>query len=85
MAVVQTAVYNWRLSLVVRREALLTELRRLEWRREELLVDRALLLSPDRLSALADSLGMEPLPLERFTLVDPGAGTGGETGVCMEQ
>lgn len=85
LIVAEVGIYNWRLALAMRCKALGDHLRELEWRRDELLVDRAALLCPERLEQLGDSLGLAPVELTRFAVMDlsPLAGEG-EPVVCME-
>lgn len=86
LAVVQVGIYNWRLALSMRHKDLTDRLRELEWRRDELLVDRATLTSPGRLGELGESLGLGPLPLERFRVVDlKPLPEGGEVVACVER
>lgn len=85
LIILEVGIYNWRLALAMRCKALGDTLRELEWRRDELLVDRAALLCPGRLEAIGDSLGLAPLELTRFAVVDLSpAVDGGESYVCME-
>lgn len=86
LVVLEAGVYNWRLLLSMRHKNL-TEIRRqLRWRRDELLFERALLLSPERLEDIGADLGMAPIPLEHFSIVELEPDTeGDELFVCMEQ
>lgn len=86
LVVLEAGIYNWRLLLSMRHKNL-TEIRRqLRWRRDELLVERASLLNPERLEDIGADLGMVPIPLEHFSIVELGPDTeGGELFVCMEQ
>jgi len=70
LAVVQVGIYNWRLALAMRHKHLTDELRELEWKVDELLVDRVDLVTPDRLEDLGGALGLGPLPLDRFRVLD---------------
>ena len=85
LMVMEVGVYNWRLALSMRCKELTDRQRELEWRRDELLVDRADLLSPERLGSVGAALGLAPLELVRFAVVDLAPeDRGGEPDVCME-
>ena len=86
LVVLEAGIYNWRLLLSMRHKNL-TEIRRqLRWRRDELLVERASLLSPERLEDIGADLGLDPIPLEHFSIIELQPDTcGGELFVCMEQ
>jgi hypothetical protein len=85
LVVAEVGIYNWRLALAMRCKGLADHLRELEWRRDELLVDRAALLNPERLQQLGDSLGLGPVELTRFAVVDLSPeDEEGEPVVCME-
>lgn len=85
LIVAEVGIYNWRLALAMRCKGLGDRLRELEWRRDELLVDRAALLNPERLEQVGDSLGLGPVELTRFAVVAlfP-EDEEGEPVVCME-
>lgn len=86
LLVLEAGIYNWRLTLAMRYRNLAEEGRQLSWKRDELLLERAALLSPARLESVGDSLGLEPMPLDRVSVFSPqGSGSGGEPSVCMEQ
>ncbi len=87
LLVLETVIYNWRLSLAIRYRDLVEECRGLERRRDELLVERAMLLNPARLQEVGESLGMGPVPLDMVSVFDPGSvpGNGGDAVVCLEQ
>lgn len=86
LVVLETGVYNWRLLLSMRYKTLTEMRRQLRWRRDELLVERAVLLSPKMLEQAGEELGLSPVSLEDFTVVelspDP---AGGDLHVCMER
>jgi len=86
LLVLEAGVYNWRLVLSMRYRDLEELNHQLSWRRDELQVERAALLNPERLQRIGSELGLAPLPLERFTVLHlyPEA-SGGEQYVCMEQ
>lgn len=86
LIVLEAGIYNWRLLLSMRYKNL-TELdRQLSWKRDELLVERAALLNPERLQNVGTELGLEPIPLQRFSVVRLDSDvSGGEQYVCMEQ
>ena len=86
LLVLEAGVYNWRLMLSMRYRNMTELSRQLSWRRDELLVERATLLNPERLQLVGRELGLAPVPLERFSVLPlrPGA-SGGDQFVCMEQ
>ncbi len=86
LLVLEAGVYNWRLVLSMRYRDLTELNRQLIWRRDELQVERAALLNPERLQRVGSELGLAPVSLEHFTvlLLDPSV-SGGEQYVCMEQ
>jgi hypothetical protein len=84
--ILEAGIYNWRLILAMRYRNLEEMIRQLEWQRDELLVERASLLSPARLQSVGLNLGLGPVPLERISVFNPdGLPDGGESFVCMEQ
>ena len=86
LLVLEAGVYNWRLVLSMRYRDLEELNRQLSWRRDELMVERAGLLNPDRLQRVGRELGLAPVPLERFSVLCLYPDTsGGEHSVCMEQ
>ncbi len=86
LIVLEAGIYNWRLALSMRYKNLAEINRQLSWRRDELLVERAALLSPERLQRVGTELGLAPVPLHRFSIqrVDFEA-SGGDQYVCMER
>ena len=86
LLVLEAGVYNWRLVLSMRYRNLAELNHQLTWRRDELQVERAALLNPERLQKIGSELGLAPLSLERFTVLRlyPDV-SGGEQNVCMEQ
>ncbi|MBD3278695.1 MAG: hypothetical protein GF388_10370 [Candidatus Aegiribacteria sp.] len=86
LIVLEAGVYNWRLVLSMRHKNLAELSKQLSWRRDELLVERAALLNPERLQQVGTQLGLQPVPLERFSIcrLDEGE-AGGDTHVCLEQ
>lgn len=86
LLVLEAGVYNWRLVLSMRYRNLTELNRQLIWRRDELQVERAALLNPERLQRIGSELGLAPVSLERFTVLRlyPVV-SGGEQYVCMEQ
>ncbi len=86
LLVLEAGVYNWRLVLSMRYRNLTELNRQLIWKRDELQVERAALLNPERLQRVGSELGLAPVSLERFTVLQlyPGV-SGGEQHVCMEQ
>ena len=86
LIVLEAGIYNWRLLLSMRYKNL-TELdRQLSWKRDELLVERAVLLNPERLQNVGTELGLAPVPLQHFSVVILDSDvSGGEQYVCMEQ
>lgn len=86
LLILEAGIYNWRLILAMRYRNLAELSRQLTWQRDELLVDRAALLSPARLQKVGLELGLAPVPLERISVFHPdGVSEGGEVYVCMEQ
>lgn len=86
LIVLEAGVYNWRLLLSMRYKNLTEISRQLRWRRDELLVDRATLLSPVRLQEVGTDLGLAPVPIDHFSVVELKPDTcGGDLYVCMEQ
>lgn len=86
LLVLEAGVYNWRLLLSMRYRDLAEMSRQLSWRRDELLVERADLLNPERLQRVGTELGLAPVPLRCFSVLElrPDA-SGGDQFVCMEQ
>ncbi|MCK5117161.1 MAG: hypothetical protein KAR44_11210 [Candidatus Aegiribacteria sp.] len=86
LLVLEAGVYNWRLVLSMRYRNLTELNRQLIWKRDELQVERAALLNPERLQRIGSELGLAPVSLERFTVLRlyPVV-SGGEQYVCMEQ
>lgn len=86
LLVLEAGVYNWRLVLSMRYRNLAELNHQLSWRRDELQVERAALLTPERLQRVGRELGLAPVSLEHFTVLRlyPDA-SGGEQYVCMEQ
>ncbi len=86
LLVLEAGVYNWRLVLSMRYRDLAEQNRQLSWRRDELQVERAALLNPERLQRVGTELGLAPLSLEFITVLrlyhDV---SGGDQYVCMEQ
>ena len=86
LLVLEAGIYNWRLILAMRYRNLTEQSRQLNWRRDELLVERAALLSPARLQRVGSQLGLEPVPLQRVSVFSPEVRSdGGEAYVCMER
>lgn len=86
LILLEAGVYNWRLVLSMRHKNLAELSKQLSWRRDELLVERATLLNPERLQQAGTRLGLRPVPLERFSICRLDAEvTGGDRDVCMEQ
>ena len=69
LLVLEAGVYNWRLVLSMRYRNLAELNRQLNWRRDELQVERAALLNPERLQMVGSELGLAPVSLERFTVL----------------
>lgn len=86
LLVLEAGFYNWRLVLSMRYRNLTELNRQLSWRMDELQVERATLLNPERLQRIGSELGLAPVSLERFTVLQlyPFV-SGGEQYVCMEQ
>lgn len=84
LLVLETGIYNWRLILAMRQRNLTEMNLQLSWRRDELLVERAVLLNPKRLQSVGSALGLGPVPLERVTVLKPHYGEG-DLNVCMGQ
>lgn len=86
LLVLEAGIYNWRLLLSMRYRNLAELSRQLSWRRDELLVERATLLNPERLQWVGTELGLVPVPLRCFSVLQlrPDA-SGGDQFVCMEQ
>ncbi|MEN8209990.1 MAG: hypothetical protein ABFR50_12150 [Candidatus Fermentibacteria bacterium] len=86
LLVLEAGVYNWRLVLSMRYRNLTELNRQLTWRRDELQVERAALLNPDRLQRVGAELGLAPVSLECFTIlrIHP-AESGGDQYACLEQ
>lgn len=86
LLVLEAGVYNWRLALSMRYRDLAEQGRQLSWKRDELLVERASLLSPARLQEVGTDLGLGPVPLDRVRVLAPReiSREGGDR-VCMEQ
>jgi hypothetical protein len=72
IAICQVAMYNWRITLALRIEALQSELASLRIQEQELENARALLSSPGRLEAVGCSLGLVPLDVGSMALACPG-------------
>ncbi len=86
LIVLEAGIYNWRLLLSMRYKDLAEMDRQLSWKRDELLVERAALLNPERLQKVGTELGLAPVPLQRFSVVRLDSDAfGGEQCVCMEQ
>lgn len=86
LLILEAGIYNWRLILAMRYRNLAELSRQLTWQRDELLVERAALLSPARLQEVGLELGLAPVPLERISVFHPDGASGrGEIYVCMEQ
>lgn len=86
LLVLEAGIYNWRLILAMRYRNLAEQSRQLSWRRDELLVERAALLSPARLQRVGAQLGLEPVPLQRVSVFSPEVRPdGGEAYVSMER
>jgi len=84
LLVLETGIYNWRLILAMRQRNLSEMHLQLCWHRDELLVERAVLLNPKRLQSVGTSLGMGPVPLDRVAVLKPREGEDG-LNVCMGQ
>jgi len=70
LAAAEVAMHNWRVSLsleMLESGEMLDSLRR---EKQELELELAGLTSPQRLQMIGTSLGLEPLPLESFLLVE---------------
>ena len=70
LAAAEVAMHNWRVSLsleMLELDEMLDSLRR---EKQELDLELAGLMSPQRLQMIGTSLGLEPLPLESFLLVE---------------
>lgn len=86
LIVLEAGIYNWRLLLSMRYKNLAEMDRQLRWKRDELLVERAALLNPERLQKVGTELGLAPVPLQNFSVVRLDSDiSGGEQNVCMEQ
>ncbi|MCD4776429.1 MAG: hypothetical protein K8S15_10320 [Candidatus Aegiribacteria sp.] len=86
LIVLEAGIYNWRLLLSMRYKNLAELDRQLSWKRDELLVERAALLNPERLQKVGTELGLAPVPLQNFSVVRLDSDvSGGEQHVCMEQ
>ena len=86
LLVLEAGIYNWRLILAMRYRNLAEQSRQLSWRRDELLVERAALLSPARLQKVGMEMGLAPVLLDRVSVFDPqGCVDEGGDYVCMEQ
>ena len=84
LLVLETGIYNWRLILAMRQRNLTEMHLQLCWRRDELLVERAVLLNPRRLQCVGTALGLGPVPLERVSVLKPQEGED-DLNVCMGQ
>ncbi len=86
LLVLESGVYNWRLVLSMRYRDLAEQNRQLRWRRDELQVERAALLNPERLQRVGTELGLAPVSLESITVLPLyHDASGGDQYVCMEQ
>ncbi len=86
LLVLEAGVYNWRLLLSMRYRNMEELSRQLSWRRDELLVTRAALLNPERLQSVGLELGLAPVSLHCFSVLQLRSdATGGDQFVCMEQ
>jgi len=84
--VLEAGIFNWRLLLAMRYKNLAEVNLQLRWRRDELLVERATLLNPERLQYVGAELGLSPVPLQRFSVLRMDSTvSGGDQYVCMEQ
>lgn len=86
LLILEAGVYNWRLTLSMRYREMVEHHRRLTWQRDELLVERAVLLNPSRLQEAGESLGLAPVPVERTSILHHDhPASEGEHYVCMGQ
>jgi cell division protein FtsL len=81
LAAAEVAMYNWRVSLSLEMLKLGETIESLRRERQELDAELAGLMSPHRLQQVGTSLGLEPLPLESFILMESGSGTGEGAGL----
>ena len=70
LAAAEVAMHNWRVSLSLEMLEFGETLESLRREKQELDVELAALTSPHRLQMIGTSLGLEPLPLESFLLVE---------------
>lgn len=84
VAVVEVAMYNWRLSLSLELEKHGKTARDLNREMEELVSLEAELLTPEKLMAAAESLGLEPLRLENFRIISLSDKPGGVIELASE-
>ncbi len=84
--VLETGAYNWRLLLSMRFRNLSEQSRQLRWKRDELLVEKAALLNPQRLHRIGTELGLVPLSLQCFSVLELDTDIhGSEQYVSLEQ
>ncbi len=81
LAAAEVAMHNWRVSLSLEMLELGENIESLRRERQELEAEVAGLLSPHRLQLIGTKLGLEPLPLESFILMESGSPTGEEAGL----
>ena len=78
LAAAEVAMHNWRVSLSLEMLELDGAMESLQREKQELETELARLLSPYRLQQIGTTLGLEPLPLESFILMESGPDTEGE-------
>lgn len=74
----EVAMHNWSVSLSLEMLALNERIESLHRERQELEAEIASLRSPQRLQEIGSALGLGPLPLENFVLMESAAGGGEE-------
>jgi hypothetical protein len=78
LAAGEVAMHNWRVSLSLEMLELDGTMESLMRERQELEAELARMLSPHRLQEIGTALGLEPMPLESFVLMESGEDSGGE-------
>ena len=77
LAAAEVAMHNWRVSLSLGMLELEDSIMNLRRETQELEAEIAALLSPRRLQEIGTALGLEPMPLESFLLMESGSGPDG--------
>jgi hypothetical protein len=71
MAVAEVAMHNLGVAIALKMETLIEQRAELRREKEDLEATLGLLLAPCRLQNVGKKLGLRPLPVESFAVVDP--------------